>query len=87
MAVNVASRATMAAVGMKYVRAVFLDWDDPIPGAEHGEVEYAATKDQWIASPNAGPKILGSRSPVRSFGVHHGGCVISTLPVEPRKCE
>jgi hypothetical protein len=28
-----------------------LDWDDPIPGAEHGEVEYAVTKDEWIASP------------------------------------
>jgi RimJ/RimL family protein N-acetyltransferase len=51
MAVNVASRATMAAVGLKYVRTMVLDWDDPIPGAEHGEVEYAVTKDEWIASP------------------------------------
>jgi hypothetical protein len=41
----------MAAVGLKYVRTMVLDWDDPIPGAEHGEVEYAVTKDEWIASP------------------------------------
>ncbi|MGH3097134.1 MAG: GNAT family N-acetyltransferase [Streptosporangiales bacterium] len=49
MAVNAASRATMASVGMTYVRTFHVDWDDPIPGTEHGEVEYAITKDQWLA--------------------------------------
>ncbi|MBA2699040.1 MAG: GNAT family N-acetyltransferase [Nocardioidaceae bacterium] len=50
MAVNAASRATMAALGMTYVRTFHLHWEEPIPGAEQGEVEYAITKDQWIAT-------------------------------------
>ena len=49
MAVNEASRATMASVGLRYVRTFFPDWNDPIPGAEHGEVEYAITRDEWLA--------------------------------------
>ena len=50
MAVNAGSRATMAAVGMGHVRTFHLDWDDPIPGAEQGEVEYAITREQWLAA-------------------------------------
>ncbi len=49
MAVNAGSRATMAAVGMEHVRTFQLDWDEPIPGAEQGEVEYAITRQQWLA--------------------------------------
>jgi len=49
MAVNAASRATMATAGMTYVRTFHLEWDEPIVGAEHGEVEYAITKDEWMA--------------------------------------
>ncbi|MFE9581213.1 GNAT family N-acetyltransferase [Nocardia sp. NPDC006044] len=48
MTVNAASRATMAAVGMKYVRTFHQEWDHPIPGAEHGEVEYAITENDWV---------------------------------------
>lgn len=40
MAVNTASRRVMERCGMTYVRTFHLDWDDPIPGTEHGEVEY-----------------------------------------------
>ena len=54
MAVNEASRATMASVGLRYVRTFSADWDDPIPGAEHGEVEYAITRDEWSAAPDGG---------------------------------
>jgi RimJ/RimL family protein N-acetyltransferase len=49
MAVNEASRATMAAVGMRYVRSFTADWEEPIPGSEHGEVEYAISRDEWLA--------------------------------------
>lgn len=49
MAVNAASRATMASVGMQHIRTFHADWQDPIPGTEHGEVEYAITEDQWLA--------------------------------------
>ena len=48
MAVNKASRATMAACGLKYVRTFYLHFDDPIPGTEEGEVEYRLTKDEWL---------------------------------------
>lgn len=50
MAVNVASRATMAAVGMTHVRTFHQDWAEPISGAEHGEVEYAITREVWSRS-------------------------------------
>ncbi len=49
MVVNAGSRATMAAVGLEHVRTFHLDCDEPIPGAEHGEVEYALTREQWLA--------------------------------------
>ena len=50
MAVNEASRATMAAVGMSSVRTFHLDFDEPIEGAELGEVEHAITRERWLAS-------------------------------------
>jgi RimJ/RimL family protein N-acetyltransferase len=49
MAVNLPSRATMASVGLTYVRTFHLDFDDPLPGSEQGEVEYATTREQWLA--------------------------------------
>ncbi|MFD8098960.1 hypothetical protein ACFV24_05435 [Nocardia fluminea] len=49
MTVNIASRATMASVGMHYIRTFHLDWDEPLPGSEQGEVEYAITDEQWLA--------------------------------------
>jgi RimJ/RimL family protein N-acetyltransferase len=49
MAVNAASRATMASVGLAHVRTFHLDWDEPLPGSELGEVEYAVTRDEWFA--------------------------------------
>ena len=47
MAVNAGSRATMASVGMTHVRDFPADSDEPVPGAEHGEVEYAFTAAEW----------------------------------------
>jgi len=49
MTVNTASRATMAALGLRHVRTFHPTFDDPLPGAEHGEVEYAVTRDEWPA--------------------------------------
>lgn len=48
MAVNAASRATMAAVGLEYARTFHQDWDEPLPGTEFGEVEYAITRQRWL---------------------------------------
>jgi RimJ/RimL family protein N-acetyltransferase len=49
MAVNLPSRATMASAGLSYVRTFHPDFDDPLPGTEQGEVEYAITRPQWLA--------------------------------------
>ena len=40
MAVNTRSRAVMERCGLRHVRTFHLDFDDPIPGSEEGEVEY-----------------------------------------------
>lgn len=47
MAVNAASRATMTSVGMQHVRTFHLNFDEPLPGSELGEVEYAISREQW----------------------------------------
>jgi RimJ/RimL family protein N-acetyltransferase len=47
MAVNIASRAVMERCGLRFVRAFHLEWDEPIAGTEHGEVEYEITKSEW----------------------------------------
>ncbi|KAF7595193.1 hypothetical protein BBP40_006937 [Aspergillus hancockii] len=49
MAVNVASRATMTACGLKHVSTFFNKYDSPPPGIEEGEVRYAITKDEWLS--------------------------------------
>jgi RimJ/RimL family protein N-acetyltransferase len=40
MAVNLRSRRVMEKAGLRHVRTFHLVWEDPIPGFEHGEVEY-----------------------------------------------
>lgn len=47
MAVNAGSRRVMEKVGLTYVRTFHLQWDDPLPGTEQGEVEYAVTRAGW----------------------------------------
>lgn len=47
MAVNAASRRVMEKAGMTLVRSFHEEWDEPIAGAEHGEVEYALTRAAW----------------------------------------
>jgi RimJ/RimL family protein N-acetyltransferase len=48
MAVNQPSRATMASVGLKFVRIFAEEYDVPIPGQEQGEVEYDITRERWL---------------------------------------
>ncbi len=50
MAVNTPSRATMTSVGLRYARTFHLDFHDPLPGIEHGEVEYAITRQEWLSA-------------------------------------
>ncbi|GAA5052133.1 RimJ/RimL family protein N-acetyltransferase [Thermocatellispora tengchongensis] len=53
MAVNLGSRRVMEKCGLRFVRAFHHDWPEPIPGSEHGEVEYALTRADWEAGPAA----------------------------------
>jgi RimJ/RimL family protein N-acetyltransferase len=68
MAVNAASRATMAAVGLTFTRAFVSGepYDDPVSGADEGEVEYEITRTAWQHG-SGHPPILtprGRRPPV-----------------------
>lgn len=61
MAVNVASRATMTAVGLQFVRAFISGepYDEPFPGGEEGEVEYEITRTMWQpAAPALRPPVV-----------------------------
>jgi RimJ/RimL family protein N-acetyltransferase len=49
LAVNAPSRATMAAAGLTFARAFTSGdpYDELVPGAEHGELEYELTRATW----------------------------------------
>ena len=47
MAVNTASRAVMRKLGMRHVRTDHRTWDDPLPGAEQGEVVHEVDVASW----------------------------------------
>ncbi len=49
MAVNIGSRRVMEKAGMRFVRLFHGEWPERIPGDEHGDVEYAITRDEWQA--------------------------------------
>jgi RimJ/RimL family protein N-acetyltransferase len=51
MVVNVASRRVMEKAGLKLVRVFQADWPVRIEGDEHGDVEYALTRDAWLDQP------------------------------------
>lgn len=49
MTVNVGSRRVLENAGLRLVRTFFAQWPEYIPGAEHGDVEYALTREAWAA--------------------------------------
>jgi len=49
MAANAGSRGVMEAIGMRYVRTYFRPWEEPLPEADQGEVEYEITRGMWQA--------------------------------------
>jgi RimJ/RimL family protein N-acetyltransferase len=42
------SRRVMEKAGLRYLRTFHLEWDDPIPGTEQGEVEYELLREDWL---------------------------------------
>ncbi|MGW7352383.1 GNAT family N-acetyltransferase [Streptomyces sp. NPDC054784] len=55
MAVNSPSRHVMEKVGLAFRRTFHETWPDPVEGAEHGEVEYAVTREEWMRANEAHP--------------------------------
>ena len=53
MAVNHRSRAVMRRSGLRFVRLWHEHFDDPLPGTEFGEVEYAVDRRTWEAGGRA----------------------------------
>lgn len=51
MAVNERSRRVMQKAGLRFVRGYHETFDEPVPGTEHGEVEYAITREEWAQGP------------------------------------
>jgi RimJ/RimL family protein N-acetyltransferase len=49
MVVNVGSWRVMEKSGLRLVRTFQQAWPDRIEGEEHGDVEYALTRDEWEA--------------------------------------
>ena len=49
MAVNTGSRGVMRRLGMRHVSTEVRTWDEPLPGAEEGDVTYEITADEWRA--------------------------------------
>ena len=47
MVVNTASRRVMEKSGLALVRVFHQVWPDKIDGDEHGDVEYALTREEW----------------------------------------
>lgn len=53
MAVNLGSRRIMEKLGMRHLRTYEEPSQEPIPGAEEGEVEYGITAIEWLARRHA----------------------------------
>jgi RimJ/RimL family protein N-acetyltransferase len=56
MTVNAGSRRVMEKAGLRFVRTFFMAWPWPIPGDEQGDVEYAITREQWLADQGVDPE-------------------------------
>ncbi|MFC4019822.1 GNAT family N-acetyltransferase [Micromonospora sp. GCM10011542] len=61
MAVNGRSRRVMEKAGLRYLRTFHLDWDDPIPGTEQGEVEYELRREDRGEPAQERPAALRAR--------------------------
>jgi RimJ/RimL family protein N-acetyltransferase len=52
MTVNTASRRVLEKAGLSLVRTFFAEWPTYLEGAEHGDVEYAVTRQAWRGAPS-----------------------------------
>ncbi len=63
MAVNTGSRAVMEKAGLRFVRSFRYPESALLEGGEHGDVEYALTREEWSG---AGGSARGAATPPRS---------------------
>jgi RimJ/RimL family protein N-acetyltransferase len=68
MAVNIRSRRVMEKIGLRHVRTFFVDWPDPLPGSDQGEVEYALTRPEYLELPE-GQFAQNSNGPTQAWPV------------------
>ena len=68
MAVNRASRRVMEKAGLRFVRVFHPDWEEPLPGADQGEVEYALTRADWERRGGRQPDPPGAEGERRARG-------------------
>lgn len=64
MTVNAGSRRVLEKVGLRCVRTFHERYDEPLEGAEHGEVEYVLTRGEWAAR-RAGAQAPSATTPPR----------------------
>lgn len=50
MAVNAGSRGVLTKLGLRHVHTEVREWDDPLPGADHGEVTYELDRASYVDS-------------------------------------
>lgn len=50
MAVNGASRRVLEKAGLTHTRTWVREWDEPIPGCEHGDVGYELARADWVGA-------------------------------------
>lgn len=50
MVVNAGSRGVMRRLGMREVRIEVREWENPLPGAERGEVISEITRQDWAST-------------------------------------
>jgi len=48
MTVNLGSRRVLEKAGLSLVRTFFVPWPEYLEGAEHGDVEYAISRRDWL---------------------------------------
>jgi RimJ/RimL family protein N-acetyltransferase len=53
MVVNTGSRRVMEKAGLRQIRVFHQDWPYEIEGGEHGDVEYAITREEWLQRPSS----------------------------------
>lgn len=49
MAVNAGSRAVLAKAGLRHTDSWVREWEEPVPGWEHGEVLYELSREEYAA--------------------------------------